>query len=82
MRTPPPPPLPVSRGARSPAPALILKGARLILTMDDGPGAAGTELADADILIRDGVIEAVGPGLYADDADILRANGCLSRRAW
>ena len=53
--------------------AAILRGAEAILTMDD----AGTELAGADILIRDGVIAAVGPNLYADDADLVRVAGCV-----
>jgi cytosine/adenosine deaminase-related metal-dependent hydrolase len=37
----------------------LLRNASVVVTMDD----AGTELADADILIRDGVIAAVGHGL-------------------
>jgi cytosine/adenosine deaminase-related metal-dependent hydrolase len=56
----------------SPRP-LILKSARAILTMDD----AGTELQGADVLVRDGRIAAVGQGLYADDADILRVADCV-----
>lgn len=53
--------------------AVILRGAAAVLTMDD----AGTELAGADVLIRDGVIEAVGTNLYADDADLCRVSGCV-----
>ena len=37
----------------------LLRGAEIVVTMDD----AGTEPARADILIRDGVIAAVGQGL-------------------
>ncbi|MFZ3581038.1 8-oxoguanine deaminase [Loktanella sp. DJP18] len=37
----------------------LLRGADVVVTMDD----AGTELARADVLIRDGVIAAVGQGL-------------------
>ena len=37
----------------------LLRGADVVVTMDD----AERELAQADILIRDGVIAAVGPGL-------------------
>ena len=51
----------------------LLKGADAILTMDD----AGTELKGADILLRGGVIEAVGDNLYADDAELLRCNGMV-----
>lgn len=51
----------------------MLKGARAVVTMDD----AGTELAGADVLIRGGVIEAVGQGLYADDAELIRCDGCV-----
>jgi 5-methylthioadenosine/S-adenosylhomocysteine deaminase len=53
--------------------AVILRGAAAVLTMDD----AGTELAGADVLIRDGVIAAVGMNLYADDADLCRVAGCV-----
>jgi len=52
---------------------LLIRGAAHLLTMDD----ARQELRDADVMIRDGVIEAVGPGLYADDAQIVLAHGCV-----
>jgi cytosine/adenosine deaminase-related metal-dependent hydrolase len=52
---------------------ILLQGASSILTMDD----AGSELADADVLIRDGVIAAVGQGLQAPDARRVRAAGCV-----
>lgn len=49
----------------------ILKGADTILTMDD------VELKNADILIEDGVISAVGSDLPADDAEHLDVSGCV-----
>lgn len=52
---------------------LLIRGADVILTMDD----TRSELHGADIMVRDGVIEAVGPGLYADDAQIMLAHGCV-----
>jgi cytosine/adenosine deaminase-related metal-dependent hydrolase len=52
--------------------ALLLKSAT-VLTMDD----AGTEHTATDILLRNGAIEAVGPNLYADDADLVRASGLV-----
>jgi cytosine/adenosine deaminase-related metal-dependent hydrolase len=55
----------------------ILKEADAILTMDGDGRAFGHELHGADILIRGGVIEAVGPGLYADDADLVRMRGMV-----
>ncbi|MCR8726756.1 8-oxoguanine deaminase [Frigidibacter sp. ROC022] len=68
---------PVAR--KAPAKAAILKGAEAILTMDGESADApfGVELHGADILIRGGVIEAVGQGLYADDADLIRVQGCV-----
>lgn len=55
----------------------ILKEADAILTMDGDGRTFGRELRGADILIRNGVIEAVGTGLYADDADLLRMRGMV-----
>ncbi|MCA8880154.1 MAG: 8-oxoguanine deaminase [Rhodobacteraceae bacterium] len=52
---------------------LLIRGAALVLTMDDGR----REFAGADILCRDGVIAAVGPGLAAPGAAVLDAGGCL-----
>lgn len=49
----------------------LIRNADTILTMDD----AGRELKGADILVRDGVIEAVGHGLYDDDAQIVDGRG-------
>jgi len=53
-------------------PELLLRGAAGVVTMDD----AGTELAGADILIRDGAIVAVGNGL-ASAGDSLDCRGCV-----
>ncbi|MDJ1016311.1 MAG: 8-oxoguanine deaminase [Paracoccaceae bacterium] len=50
--------------------SLILKNAQTILTMD-APG----ELTDTDVLIENGVIQAVGPGLAG--AETLDATGCV-----
>ena len=43
----------------------LLKGADHILTM------AGSEWTEADILIEDGVIQEVGPGLKAEGAEVI-----------
>ncbi|SFK07357.1 8-oxoguanine deaminase [Celeribacter neptunius] len=51
----------------------LIRNAELILTMDD----ERREIACGDILVRDGVIEAVGQGLYDDDAQIVDGRGCL-----
>ncbi|PWK61167.1 8-oxoguanine deaminase [Roseicyclus mahoneyensis] len=51
---------------------LLLRKARAVVTMDD----AGAELADADILIRDGAIVAVGQGL-ATSGEVLDCAGCV-----
>lgn len=52
---------------------LLIKKALRVATMDD----AGTELKDADILIRGKVIVAVGKDLEEDGAQILDARGCV-----
>ncbi|MCB1334203.1 MAG: 8-oxoguanine deaminase [Roseivivax sp.] len=49
----------------------LIRGAAAILTMDD----ARRELSGADILIRDGVIAAIGTGLRADT--VVEAAGCV-----
>ena len=54
-------------------PPLLIKNARRVVTMDD----AGTELADADVLIRGRVVVAVGKGLEEDGAQVLDARGCV-----
>ncbi|NVK45325.1 MAG: 8-oxoguanine deaminase [Rhodobacteraceae bacterium] len=51
----------------------LIRNADVILTMDD----SRQEIKGGDILVRDGVIEAVGKGLYDDDAQIIDAEGCL-----
>lgn len=51
---------------------ILIRHADTILTMDD----AGRELAHADILIRDGVIAAVGQGLTTM-GETLSARGCV-----
>jgi cytosine/adenosine deaminase-related metal-dependent hydrolase len=51
----------------------LIRGAEAVVTMDD----ARTELSGADILIRDGVIAAVGTGLVAPGAEIVAAQGCV-----
>ena len=53
-------------------PELLLRNAQTLVTMDD----AGTELSDADILIRDGVIVTLGRGL-ATQGDTLDCHGCV-----
>ena len=50
----------------------LLKNADLVLSMDD----AGRELPRADVLIRDGVIAAVGQGLETT-GETIDATGCL-----
>lgn len=53
---------------------ILLRGAETILTMDD----TRRELLRADILIRDGVIAAVGTGLEAPEgAEVIDLSGCL-----
>lgn len=52
--------------------ALVIRKASLVVTMDD----ADTDLADADIAIRDGEIIAVGRGLTSEGIEI-DARGCL-----
>ena len=52
---------------------ILIRQARTTLTMDD----AGTELHGADILIREGVIAAVGPGLDAEGAEVVDGSACL-----
>jgi cytosine/adenosine deaminase-related metal-dependent hydrolase len=54
-------------------PPLLIKNARRVVTMDD----AGTELTDADVLIRGRVVVAVGKDLQEEGAEILDARGCV-----
>ena len=50
---------------------VLLKRARTVVTMD------GPDLTEADILIVNGVIEAVGQGLAAVDAETFDASDCV-----
>jgi len=50
----------------------LIKAAQSVLTMDDDR----RELAGADILVRDGAIAAIGPGL-ATTGSVLNATGCV-----
>ena len=54
-------------------PDLLIQNADLILSMDDDR----RELTGADILIRGGVIVAVGQGIVAPAAETITANGCV-----
>ncbi|MGJ8609872.1 MAG: 8-oxoguanine deaminase [Octadecabacter sp.] len=54
-------------------PDILIKGALAVLTMDD----ARRELAGADVLLRDGMIAAVGVGLVAAQAEVVLATGCV-----
>lgn len=54
-------------------PDVLIKGALAVVTMDD----ARRELAGADVLVRGGVIAQVGVGIMAEDAEVLRAEGCV-----
>ncbi len=51
---------------------ILLKGADVVVTMD----GARRELAGADVLIRGGVIAAVGPGLQSAGR-VVSARGCV-----
>jgi len=53
-------------------PETLLRNAAVVVTMDD----AGTEPANADLLIRDGAIAAVGQGL-ATTGDSVDCSGCV-----
>jgi hypothetical protein len=54
-------------------PDLLIKNADIVVTMD----AARREVAGGDILVRDGAVVAVGQGLQAPGAEVLRAEGCV-----
>jgi cytosine/adenosine deaminase-related metal-dependent hydrolase len=54
-------------------PCFIIRGADVLITMDD----VRREIKNGDVLVRDGVIEAVGQHLYDDDAKIVDARGCV-----
>ncbi|MCX8509868.1 MAG: 8-oxoguanine deaminase [Rhodobacteraceae bacterium] len=52
---------------------ILIRKAAVVVTMDD----LRRELAGADVLIRGGMIRAVGQGLAADGAEVIEAAGCL-----
>ncbi|MGO4916283.1 8-oxoguanine deaminase [Pseudogemmobacter sp. W21_MBD1_M6] len=54
-------------------PDILIRNADTLLTMDD----QRREISGADILIRGGVIAAVGQGLVAVGAQVLNAGGCV-----
>ncbi|MCU0801669.1 MAG: 8-oxoguanine deaminase [Rhodobacteraceae bacterium] len=51
---------------------ILIRGAAVVVTMD----AARRELSGADVLLRDGVIAGVGPGL-ASTGRVVEARGCV-----
>ena len=51
----------------------LIQNARLVLTMD----ANRRTIPSGDLLLRDGVIAAVGVGLLAQDCQVINAEGCL-----
>ncbi|WP_424975473.1 8-oxoguanine deaminase [Dinoroseobacter sp. S124A] len=53
--------------------ALILRKARVLVTMDD----TRREIADCDLRIEGGVITAIGPDLALDGAETLDVSGCV-----
>jgi cytosine/adenosine deaminase-related metal-dependent hydrolase len=54
-------------------PDILIRAADHVLTMDD----ARRELRGADLLIRDGVIAAIGVALDAPGAQVVQAGGCV-----
>ncbi len=52
---------------------ILIREAQTILTMDDDR----RELTGADILVRGGVIAAVGQGIAAPGAQVIEARGCV-----
>lgn len=52
---------------------ILIRGASVVVTMD----AARTEVAGGDVLLRGGVIAAVGAGLDAPGAEVVLAQGCV-----
>ncbi len=57
----------------STSPSILIRNAAAIATMD----ATRRELLGSDILMRDGVIEAVGLSLSAPGAEVVDATGCV-----
>ena len=54
-------------------PDVLIRNARHVLTMDDGRHL----LSDADVLLREGIISAIGPDLAVDDAEIVFADNAV-----
>ncbi len=52
---------------------LLIRNADAVVTMNPGR----RELAGADVLVREGVIAAVGVGLSAPTAEVIEAKGCV-----
>jgi cytosine/adenosine deaminase-related metal-dependent hydrolase len=52
---------------------ILIRNADVVVTMD----ATRSERAGADVLLRDGVIAAVGQGLHAAGAEVIEARGCV-----
>ena len=52
---------------------LLIRNADVVVTMN----AAREELSGADVLVRDGVVAAVGAGLAAPGAEVIDASGCV-----
>ncbi|WP_424965015.1 8-oxoguanine deaminase [Dinoroseobacter sp. S375] len=53
--------------------ALILRKARVLVTMDD----TRREIADSDLRVEGGVITAIGPDLALEGAETLDVSGCV-----
>jgi len=51
----------------------LIQNARLLLTTD----ASSRAIPSCDLLLRDGVIAAVGVGLKVHDCQVINAEGCL-----
>jgi cytosine/adenosine deaminase-related metal-dependent hydrolase len=54
-------------------PDLLIRNADVVVTMN----ARRDELSGADVLVRDGAIADVGPGLVAPGAEVIDAAGCV-----
>ena len=52
---------------------ILIRNADVVVTMNDDRD----EIAGGDVLLRDGVIAAVGRGLEAEGAEIVEAAGCI-----
>ena len=52
---------------------ILIRNALAVVTMDH----ARREIAGGDVLIRDGIVEAVGQGLQASGAEVVDATGCV-----